>query len=224
MSQKTKAWYEARYKTLITCRCGICSEIFVRPPSEAVKAKYCSQDCRSAAARLRVGEKNKHWRGATRKKCEVCGSPVRTKRRGTRFCSRECFWVSGATPYGRTDESGAALRGTVDANQDDIVRALKGAGIGVESLAHVQFGAPDLLAANKEKTVLLEVKNPKTWYGRSGLSRMQQKFADFWQGELYIVTTPEEALSVFGIGDAPKPKDLSGWANKAWSMDRLGRV
>lgn len=219
MTQETRSWYERKYKTLVICQCAICLEPFVRPPREAKTAKYCSRKCRSAGNGLLVGEKNKHWGGPIRKKCEVCGALVKNKKKATKFCSKECFWVSGASPFRRADGNSNAARGAVDANQEEIVLALKGAGVGVISMAQVQRGVPDIFAALNNRSVFLEVKNPQTAYGRSGLTRMQKRFADSWQGEIYIVTSPEEALSVFGIGECSRPKDISGWAT-----DRLGRV
>ena len=77
----------------------------------------------------------------------------------------------------------------VDGNHGQIVSALRKAGIAVKSLAQVGGGLPDLLAAFRGRTVLLEVKLPG-----EKLNQMQQEFHATWPGVVKVVTTPEEAV------------------------------
>ena len=82
-------------------------------------------------------------------------------------------------------------RGKVDGPQGDIVRALRGIGCDVLSLASLGNGAPDLLCGNRERYFLLEVK------AKGGkLTPAQEVFHEAWRGPIFIVTTPQEALRV----------------------------
>lgn len=88
-----------------------------------------------------------------------------------------------------------ALKGALgrrDANEAEIIAALRRAGISVQQLS--MSGVPDLLAAHNNRTVLIEVKSAG---GR--LTDAQRQFMLSWQGEAYVVFTPAEALAVFGI-------------------------
>lgn len=210
VSQKTRDYYASKYKTLITMKCASCGEFFFRPPCEAVKAKFCSQKCNSSSAGRKAGKDNPNWRGSF-KKCVLCGTPVKNRKASTKYCSRECFQISGTAPVGRKDKDGNRYPGAVDKNQEEIVLALKDNGIGVMVMSSAQMGVPDLIASSATLTAFLEVKNPLTSYGRKGLSRLQRRFADVWAGQIYVVTSPEEALAVFDIGDGVKPADVSAW-------------
>lgn len=90
----------------------------------------------------------------------------------------------------RTARRGAL--GRRDANEPDIIAALRGAGISVMQIS--KGGAVDLVAARPQKTVLLEVKSKG---GR--LTDAEREFLLSWPGEAYVVFTPAEALAVFGI-------------------------
>jgi hypothetical protein len=84
----------------------------------------------------------------------------------------------------------------IDANQPDIVRALKAVGASVYFIDR----PVDLLVGYKGHTYLIEVKNLATGYGRSGLNVNQKKWAGAWRGEEpVIVTTVQEALAAIGI-------------------------
>ena len=89
----------------------------------------------------------------------------------------------------------------VDANQNEIVRALRGAGCGVVDLSGVAGGVSDLLVCEPTWPFdmhLIEVKNTK---GRGNkLTPEQVKFHAEWKGKLHVVTTVDEALRSVGIG------------------------
>lgn len=76
-----------------------------------------------------------------------------------------------------------------DANQAEIVKALRNAGRSVVSLHRVGQGVPDLLVGNNGLNFLLEVKSEG-----GDLSPGQQEFADSWRGEAATVRSPEEAI------------------------------
>jgi hypothetical protein len=94
--------------------------------------------------------------------------------------------------------------GRLDGNHKQIVEALVKAGASVKSLADVGKGVPDLLVAFAGVNYLLEVKNPKTAYGRKGLNPLQVDWSASWQGAKPIVVhSPDEALEAIGIKAVP---------------------
>jgi len=73
-----------------------------------------------------------------------------------------------------------------DANQAEVIKALKACAVSVEII-----GKPvDLLVCHKGETALMEVKNPDG--GR--LTKDQVEFIARWPGKLHIVKSPQEAL------------------------------
>lgn len=75
----------------------------------------------------------------------------------------------------------------VDANQAEIIKALKFAGVQVEVI-----GLPmDLLICHRGETALLEVKNAD---GRDRLTKAQVEFIQRWPGKIHIARSPEEAV------------------------------
>ena len=89
-------------------------------------------------------------------------------------------------------------RKRVDANQKEIVAALRESGASVIVCSHIGDGFPDLLVGYNGQTFLVEVKNPNTAYGKKGLNYDQAKFASGWGGTVHIVRNAEEAMSVIG--------------------------
>lgn len=79
----------------------------------------------------------------------------------------------------------------VDANQGEIVNALRQVGVCVVDLSAVGHGVPDLLCADMAGTFLVEVKTPE-----GKLRASQREFADGWPGDLYIVRDVGEAIEV----------------------------
>jgi hypothetical protein len=66
----------------------------------------------------------------------------------------------------------------VDANQSEIVAHLRGLGASVYLI-----GMPvDCLVGINSKTALVEIKDPKSRYGKKGLNENQQSFKDSWKG------------------------------------------
>ncbi len=77
---------------------------------------------------------------------------------------------------------------TVDLNQQEIVDALRKAGISVEII-----GEPlDLLCGHNVTNVLLEVKRP----GEKPRTDKQKRFFRDWKGQARIVESAEEAIRV----------------------------
>jgi len=81
----------------------------------------------------------------------------------------------------------------VDANQSEIVEALRKAGAKVK-IVHQPY---DLQVWIGDRTMYLEVKNPKTGYGRKG---MNEKQAEEAQGlPVYMADSVESALRALKI-------------------------
>jgi ribosome maturation factor RimP len=82
----------------------------------------------------------------------------------------------------------------VDANQAEIVAALRAAGCSVQSLAEVGHGVPDLLVARAGQNWLLEVKSPG-----GKLTADEAKWLEAWRGKTAIVYSIEDALKAVGL-------------------------
>jgi hypothetical protein len=81
----------------------------------------------------------------------------------------------------------------VDANQDQIVSALRAAGASVQSLAPIGRGCPDLLVAFRRAMFLLEVKD-----GKGKTNEIQKRWHIEWSADVHVVRSPDEALRVIG--------------------------
>jgi Holliday junction resolvase len=87
-----------------------------------------------------------------------------------------------------------------DANQKEIVEALRTAGASVFVVSSVGAGLPDLLVGYRGNNFLLEVKNLA---GRGErLTPRELEFMDTWRGHVAIVRSPEEALEACGGNNA----------------------
>lgn len=92
----------------------------------------------------------------------------------------------------------AAARATprrTDANQAEIVAALRKVGCYVMDLSHVGRGCPDLLVSDRQK--ILHVMEIKTAKGK--LNKRQQEWHAQWQGPCHVVRSVAEALAAVGI-------------------------
>jgi Holliday junction resolvase len=88
----------------------------------------------------------------------------------------------------------------VDANQEQVVSALRAAGATVQSLASVGKGVPDLLVGHKGHTILMEVKDGQKAPSARRLTEDQLKWHGAWNGgTLAVVDGPEAALRVLGV-------------------------
>ena len=78
-----------------------------------------------------------------------------------------------------------------DANQAEIVRALRDAGCTVVDLHKVGRGCPDILVGIHGRNVLMEIK---TATGRLTVDEIN--FHGMWEGQYDIVRSVEEAFAV----------------------------
>lgn len=80
-----------------------------------------------------------------------------------------------------------------DANQKEIVAALRSVGATVQSLAPVGHGVPDLLVGFRGATYLIEVKTPT-----GKLTPDQIRWHGDWRGGVGICITADDALTYIG--------------------------
>jgi len=84
----------------------------------------------------------------------------------------------------------------IDANQNNIVKALRAAGASVRVITQGD-GIPDLLLGYNGHTLLMELKDGDKPPSARKLTEAEQKFFDEWKGgNLSIVNSVEEALAI----------------------------
>jgi hypothetical protein len=84
----------------------------------------------------------------------------------------------------------------VDANQPEIVRALRQVGATVQHLHTVGHGCPDLLVARNGNMYLLEIK-----VGGARLTDDERKWHECWAAHVYVVRSIGEALAAIGAAE-----------------------
>ena len=88
----------------------------------------------------------------------------------------------------------------IDANQPEIVAALRKVGAQVTSLAAVGEGVPDLLVGFRGETVLIEVKDGSKVKSARQLTDDQIEWHAAWQGGRCVVAgSIAEALAAIGV-------------------------
>lgn len=86
-----------------------------------------------------------------------------------------------------------------DANQIQVVSALRAAGAKVEDLSAVGKGVPDLLCQYQGAFYLIEVKDGRKTPSQRKLTPDQVKWHDEWKcAFLGVVESPDEALKFIG--------------------------
>lgn len=92
----------------------------------------------------------------------------------------------------------------VDANQSEIVEALRRVGCSVQLLHMVGKGCPDLLVGNMNQNGvhvnwLLEVKDGSKPPSARKLTADQEIWHDNWRGQVTVVCSVHEALVAVGV-------------------------
>jgi Holliday junction resolvase len=87
----------------------------------------------------------------------------------------------------------------VDHNQKEIVEALRKAGASVLVTSNVGKGFPDIIVGLAGKNWLIEIKNPKSSYGKTGLNKIQKDFHSTWTGRVHVIYSIDEALKLIGL-------------------------
>ena len=83
----------------------------------------------------------------------------------------------------------------VDANQAEIVQALRQIGAVVQSLAAVGNGCPDLLVGFRGKNWLLEIKDGNKPPSAQALTPHQVEWHRVWAGHVVVVNSVESAIA-----------------------------
>ena len=86
----------------------------------------------------------------------------------------------------------------VDANQADIVAALRMAGATVQPLHAVGKGCPDLLVGYQRDNYLLEVKDGSKVPSAQKLTEDQVEWHELWRGQAAVVNDVKSALLAIG--------------------------
>lgn len=84
----------------------------------------------------------------------------------------------------------------VDANQTQIVSALRAAGATVQLLSAVGQGCPDLLVGYQGNNILMEIKDGKKSPSDRKLTSDQIVWHSEWKGVVFLVTSVDEALQL----------------------------
>jgi hypothetical protein len=84
-----------------------------------------------------------------------------------------------------------------DKNHHRVTNVLHRLGCTVTDLAEVGRGVPDVLVGVNGENVLVEIKNPLTQYGRRGLNKRQQGFAQRWRGgPVHIIRNEDDCIAL----------------------------
>ena len=89
-------------------------------------------------------------------------------------------------------------RSKVDANQTEVVAALRAAGASVQHLHNVAGGCPDIAVGFRGATYLLEIKDGSLPPSGQKLTPAQEVWHRDWCGHAAIVNSPEAALAAIG--------------------------
>lgn len=87
----------------------------------------------------------------------------------------------------------------VDANQPEIVMALRYAGASVQHLHGVGSGCPDLVCGYRGQNYLIEVKDGSKPPSGRALTSDQVAWHGDWKGSVSVVKNIDEALRVIGV-------------------------
>ena len=87
----------------------------------------------------------------------------------------------------------------IDANQPEIVAALRAVGATVEHLHSVGAGCPDILVGHKGANWLIEIKDGSKAPSKQKLNERQVEWHQLWNGQVSIARTAEEALQIIGV-------------------------
>jgi hypothetical protein len=83
-----------------------------------------------------------------------------------------------------------------DANQQEIVDALRKAGGSVALTHRVGSGFPDIVVGYGERNLLMEIKTPT-----GTLTPQEREFFALWRGDVRVIRTTEEAIRYMVDGE-----------------------
>lgn len=88
--------------------------------------------------------------------------------------------------------------GKVDANQGEIVAALRELGISVQILSAVGEGCPDILVGYKGGNYPIEIKDGERPPSERTLTPQQKKWHAEWKGTAYVANRLSDVLLIIG--------------------------
>lgn len=86
----------------------------------------------------------------------------------------------------------------VDANQPEIVKALRGVGASVLHLHTVGKGCPDILIGFRGQNIAAEIKDGSKPPSKRRLTPDEQEWHEAWRGQVAIIETVDDALRLIG--------------------------
>jgi hypothetical protein len=87
----------------------------------------------------------------------------------------------------------------IDANQNEVVYALRQIGASVAVTSHVGSGFPDIVVGFRGVNYLIEIKDGSKPPSKRRLTKDEQRFHDGWNGEVIVINDVDEALKVVGV-------------------------
>jgi hypothetical protein len=90
-------------------------------------------------------------------------------------------------------------RAAVDANQAEIVKALRKVGATVQPLHRVGQGCPDLAVGHRGVNHFIEVKDGSKPPSARGLTDAQFRWHSLWAGQVSIAESVDDALRIIGV-------------------------
>lgn len=91
----------------------------------------------------------------------------------------------------------------MDANQAEIVKALRKVGATVQPLHTVGQGCPDLLVGFRQVNYLFEVKDGAKPPSARALTADEAGWIGGWRAPVFIVNNAEEAVGILSMQRAP---------------------
>lgn len=85
-----------------------------------------------------------------------------------------------------------------DANQNEIVQALRDVGATVAVTSMIGSGFPDIVAGYRGVNYLIEIKDGSKPPSKRRLTKDEQEFHDLWRGAVVVVNDIDEALKLIG--------------------------
>jgi hypothetical protein len=89
----------------------------------------------------------------------------------------------------------------IDANQVEIVKALRKVGCSVQILSAVGRGCPDIIVGRAGQNYLLELKDGSKVPSKRVLTPDEQVWHERWSGSVHVVESIEDALVAVGLLD-----------------------
>lgn len=84
----------------------------------------------------------------------------------------------------------------IDANQPEIVAALRKGGASVAHTHMVGNGFPDLVVSTRARTVLVEIKDGSLPPSKRQLTEDQKEFHAAWKGEIWLIESIDDVKAI----------------------------